>query len=316
MPYTATNNLNDLVETSPPATGTVSADLGPAELETRRTFKAVIMKEHNADGTHSSVNGAVIVAGSVPASALVAGSITSSLITAGTITGTQIAAATITGDNLVNNTITATQVADGILPVGKMLGGGVGGKLWVTQTSGGLSEVAVSGVVTMDQTGAFAFAGSGTQQAVAIFADIETTGTDGGTFTSGAWQTRKLNSTVIDSNSLFNLSANVISVSTPGLYYVKAWSVGYKCDNHQVRLYDPTNSVELAAGCAAFAAQTSPFGETRSELEFVLRLVPSATQSMRLEHQCQTTEASDGLGKNTGFGSNNVFSMVTIIKLA
>lgn len=314
MPYTATNNLNDLVETSPPATGTVASDLGPAALETRRTFKAVILKEHNADGSHASVNGNVLVAGSVPSAALAAGAVVAAAIANETITGAQIAPTTIDNTKIVAATLTTAQVATKTLLAANMASTAAG-HVWVGNGSGGMGEVAVTGAISINSAGVTTFNAALVQQAIAIFADIETSGTDGGTFTSGAWQVRKLNSTIIDSGHLFTLSANVLTLATAGTYYIRAESVAYKVDKHQIRLYDNTNTVVLADGMPATSTNAST-DQSPSTLETVLTLAAGITQTMELQHQCQTTEAADGLGKNTGFGDNNIFSRITIIKLA
>jgi hypothetical protein len=178
-----------------------------------------------------------------------------------------------------------------------------------------VSEVVMSGDGTLDKTGLFTYVGASQQKAIAIFADVETTGTDGGTFANGAWQVRKLNSTIVDSASLFNLSGNVLTLATAGSYWVTAAAVGNICGLHQIRLRDVTTSgspVTIAAGMPVDAIAE----QTTSLLEALVTLTSGQTRKFQLEHQCQTTRNSDGLGKNTGFGENNIFAKITFIKLA
>jgi len=310
--YTGTNDLNQIVTTNPPASGTVAADLGPAELETRRVMVAVIEKEHNSDGTHKSVNGAVLVAGSVPSTALAGSGLTDTQIQALGITAASLALLTVTAAQIANNTITGGKIATKTIPVGCMLGTTTG-SIWVVQAGGGLAEVAISGGATLSASGVLTIPPASSNQAIAIFADIKASGTDGGTLTSGSWQVRELNSTVIDSAMLFNLSANVLSWSRAGTYYIKAEALGHKVDLHQIRLYDNTNNVVIADGTASCAAAAGT-DQTLSTAEAVL--VITAAQTMVLQHQCGTTAAGDGCGKSTGFGDNNVMARITIIKLA
>ncbi len=314
MPYTATDDLNDLDETLPPSSGQVNTDLGPAALETRRTFKAVILKEHNPDGTHTSVNGSALTDGTVPAAKLVAASLTATQMADGAITTNKLADGAVTAVKITDATITGAKVTAKTLAAAKMLST-AGGKIWVGDGSGGMAEVSMSGAATISAAGVVTLAASVVGQAIAIFADIETSGTDGGTFTSGAWQTRALNSTVVDTGMLFNLSANVLTLATAGTYYIKAAAVGYKVDGHQIRLWDTTNNAVLADGMPTFA-DASVASQTESTLETVITLAAGVTLTMKLQHRCATTSATSGFGKNTGFGDNNVFAIITIVKLA
>lgn len=306
MAYTATNNLNDVVENTPTAAEPVS-NLGLAMLETRRTYKAVILKEHNADGTHSSVNGAVITAGSIPLSALVggtalsAGGVATANLADGAVTTAKLAALGVTGATIANKTIGPTKMV-----------GTTTAHIWVVQSDGSLAEVAVSGALTMTAAGVFSLASSVVGQAIAMFAEVEATGAQGGTFTAGAWQLRVLNSTIIDSAAIFNLASNVLTWSTAGTYYIKAESTAYTVGFHQIRLWDPTNNVVLSDGMPACATAE----QTVSSAETVINVLDGVTQKLQIQHYCQTTRATDGLGHNPGFGGNSIFSRITIIKLA
>lgn len=316
MPYTATNNLNDLVETQPVVSTEPVSNLGLAELETRRTFKAVILNQHNADGTHKTLPGSAITAASVPAGSFVAKAVHTGDINDKAVTATQIADTTITAAQIAATTITGAQVADKTLAPGK-LSSTTPARILVANSSGGYTEVAMSGAATITTAGVVSLAATSAGQAIAIFQDILATGSDGGTFTSGAWQKRVLNSTLIDSAMLFNLSSSVLTWSTPGTYYIRAEACGYGVDLHQLRLYDPINSVVLGVGTPAFALSGGSPQMTSAIIEAVITLAPSVTQKMELDHQCATTQASNGLGKSAGFTTtNNVFASITIIKLS
>lgn len=310
--YNATDNLNDLAETFPSYNVEPVSNLGPAMVETRRTFKAVILKEHNADGTHSYLDGAVLKAASVTADKFAAGAVAGASLGDGSVTTNKLADANVTTVKIADANITAAKIAAKVIGVAKLVGAATA-RLWVTQADLSVAEVTPSGDVTMTAAGVFTYVGASQQKAIAIFADVETTGTDGGTFTQGAWQVRSLNSELIDSSSLFNLSGNVITLATAGTYWILARAVGNVCGRHQIRLRDVTGTPStIIAGMPVDAIAE----QTISMLECVVTLNAGQTQKFQLEHQCQTTRAIDGFGKNTGFGENNIFSQITFIKLA
>lgn len=136
--------------------------------------------------------------------------------------------------------------------------------------------------------------------------DVKTTGTAGGTFTSGAWRTRDMNVELADTGGHSAVAANQVTLQA-GTYRVKGRAVGYKCDNHQVRIYNATDAAAIAIGTNARSAAVDDV-PTYSEAEGYFTL--AAAKAIELQHQCQTTRATDGFGLANSFGSNECYAVL------
>ena len=75
----------------------------------------------------------------------------------------------------------------------------------------------------------------------AIIGDQKSAGTEGGTFTSGAWQTRDLNTEISDPDGIISISSNQFTLAA-GTYLVNASAPAHKVNGHQIRLYNTTDS--------------------------------------------------------------------------
>lgn len=148
---------------------------------------------------------------------------------------------------------------------------------------------------------------------IAVIVDQKTSGTDGGTFTSGSWQQRNLNTEICDNGSIIaGLSSNQITLNA-GTYRVEASAPGQQCGSHQIRWYDQTNSNTIAYG----TTESSPSGsayQTRSTLTVEFTVASDSTV-FQLQHRCSSTKSGSGLGLNGGFGGAEIYSQVKIYKL-
>ena len=141
--------------------------------------------------------------------------------------------------------------------------------------------------------------------AVTFLYDEKSAGTNGGGFTSGSWQTRELN-TIFGDRGRASLVSNEFTVE-PGVYKVRIQAPAYNVGLHAIRLYDVTNSRVVEAGTSACSLNDV----TSSTLEYMLT-VGQAT-ILRVEHQCQTTNATDGFGLATGFtGTSERYTSVVV----
>lgn len=154
--------------------------------------------------------------------------------------------------------------------------------------------------------------GGGTTATLMHVREEQADGTSAGTFTSGAWRTRVLNTVVTNDIVGASLASNVITLPA-GTFEVDALAPAFRVGGHQARLYDVTNSAELLLGMTgAYSQPSSTGGFAPVRGEFTL----SATTDIRLEHACATTVASNGLGLAFGGGGLEVFSEVLIWKVA
>jgi hypothetical protein len=146
----------------------------------------------------------------------------------------------------------------------------------------------------------------------AVFIDEKASG-GGGTFTSGAWQTRDLNTSQFNDISGCSLSSNQITLAA-GTYIVNAMAPAGYVDQHQTRFFNITDSTTAIKGGNAYNAITSASVDTYSALQGGFTIASSKV--FELQHRCATTRAGTGFGTNNAFGLGEVYAIVTIAKVA
>ena len=148
-----------------------------------------------------------------------------------------------------------------------------------------------------------------------LIRDSKSTGTNGGSFNSGGWIGRVLNTITAsgDSGDDVTLSSNVVTLS-PGYYKWQSRAPGYHCDRHQTRLFDVTNNTAVAYGsCAYSPGGASNSSQSDSIIQTFLSI--SVPTTYRLEHMCMSTQANNGLGIASNFaGNTEIYSTVYIKK--
>ena len=143
----------------------------------------------------------------------------------------------------------------------------------------------------------------------AVIADQKAQGSNGGSFTSGAWRTRDLNTEITDINGIVSLSSNQFILAA-GNYLVR-WSAPADAVNtHQSRLYNVTDASVVSVGTSAYSvaggyAVTTSDGSARVSI--------AGTKFFRVEHQCTTTTAGTGFGRGGNFTTEQ-YTIVEIFK--
>ena len=183
-------------------------------------------------------------------------------------------------------------------------------EIFATQTSGGGLNV-VNGNYTFFGVKKFE-----TPQAsmnirkVAFLWDEKAANTAGGTFTSGAFQTRTLN-TKNDPYGIVSLSANQFTLSA-GTYRIKASAPAYKVDKHKAKIRNITDSSDAIQGSSEQTAAGDAV-HTRSFAENIITI--TGTKVFELQHRAETTRATDGYGQASNFGVVEVYAQLEIEKL-
>ena len=145
----------------------------------------------------------------------------------------------------------------------------------------------------------------------AIFTDEKTSGTDGGTFTSGAWRTRDLNATQYNGIGSASLSSNQISLPA-GTYLIEASAPSNRTDQHQLRLQNITDSSTTVLGQNVWCYDVN-LVSNMARVSGVFTI--AGTKTFELQHRCATTRAGDGFGLGAGWGTE-VYASITIAKVA
>lgn len=153
-----------------------------------------------------------------------------------------------------------------------------------------------------------ALQGAGSGILLGIFEDQKAQGTNGGSFNSGAWQTRGLNTEVYDRSGIFSLSGNAFTISQPGDYAI-SWSAPAAIVNqNQSRLYNVTNSSVVAYGSSMYAASNASYVLYSPGIAHVTL---SGSTTFRIEHRCETSYAAYGFGIAANFATE-VYTRVLV----
>jgi len=147
---------------------------------------------------------------------------------------------------------------------------------------------------------------------MAIFNEAQADSTDGGTFTSGSWVKRTLNTTVVNNIVGCSIASSVITLAT-GTYSVIGHAPNEKGNRHQVRLQNTTAATTIQAGSSEFCDATNGV-QNRSFINSYFTLASSS--NLEFQHRCQTTTTTSGLGVRSDFGIGSIYAVIQITKVA
>jgi hypothetical protein len=142
-----------------------------------------------------------------------------------------------------------------------------------------------------------------------ILEDQKAQNTAGGTFTSGADQTRVLNTEVYDPYGLCALSSNQFTLGA-GTWYIRWSAPAFSVGRHQSWLYNVTDTSVVARATSDNAGAS---GTTLSLGSYVFTITGS--KAFEIRHRCQVTVASNGFGVEGNFGTE-IYTHVDITKVA
>lgn len=153
---------------------------------------------------------------------------------------------------------------------------------------------------------------------IAILKDVKANNVAGGTFTSGAFQNRILN-TLEDTYGVVRNpldftgvgGTNTDFILDKGTYFVIANLTYYAGVNSNIaKLLNVTDTSDVLTGTADYGNNDS--GTSR----IIGRFTISSTKTFRFQHRCQSTQVSTGFGTPSNFGINETYSTAYILKLS
>lgn len=140
-----------------------------------------------------------------------------------------------------------------------------------------------------------------------ILQDQKASGTAGGTFTAGAWQTRTLNTTVTDTIGS-TLTSNQFTLPA-GTYYFEAICPTLNTNSSQARLQNITDATTTLLGINCVTGTTAGgFGFVNGQFTI------TGTKTFELQNRCSITRATDGFGYACGWGTE-VYAEVRVWKV-
>jgi hypothetical protein len=174
--------------------------------------------------------------------------------------------------------------------------------------------IGTSGQVLTVTGGVPAWGNAGATRSFAVFQDVKAISTAGGTFTSGAWRTRDLQTSQYNNISGASLASNQITLPA-GTYYVYATTPAYAIYRHYARLENITDSTTTLAGTIAFAAPS--FDNNTSIISGVFTI--AGAKVFEVQHRSSDTKNGDGFGTSEdnqlGGVQTNIYTTITIEKI-
>ncbi|MBE3142977.1 MAG: hypothetical protein IMZ61_03525 [Planctomycetes bacterium] len=140
--------------------------------------------------------------------------------------------------------------------------------------------------------------------------DQKAQNTGGGTFTSGAWRTRDLNTEVSDDGGHASVASNQITLAA-GTYICHIRCPAYIADRVQARLWNITDSALVLLGASVYSATVY----TQNDSIIVGKFTLAAPKVLEVQHICTTTSATLGFGVASNFGTE-IYTQVEFWKVA
>lgn len=139
--------------------------------------------------------------------------------------------------------------------------------------------------------------------------DQQAAGAHGGTFTSGAWRTRTLNTEVTDEITS-TLSSNQFTLPA-GTYWVEAEAPALDCGNHKARLQNITD------GTTALLGSSSRSGDSNTQMTSNIRgrFTIAGAKTFELQHYCTTTKVTFGFGNAVDIGVTEIYADIRVWKI-
>lgn len=145
--------------------------------------------------------------------------------------------------------------------------------------------------------------------------DQKTAGTNGGTFTSGSWQTRTINTSVTNEITGASISSNQI-VLPEGAYYIEATASGQQVGLHKAKLRNVSDSTDILIGTTEYAGVPSGDSDDPSTRSIIRgRFTLNAQKNLEIQHRCASTVNNTGFGEASNFGVVEVYTEVLIWKV-
>ena len=146
----------------------------------------------------------------------------------------------------------------------------------------------------------------------AVVTDEKSNGTDGGTFSNGAWRQRDINTEKFDPDGIVSVSSNEITL-VAGTYYIEVAAPAYGTTRHMAKIYSISSPSQDWYGENAFA-HGSHYATTHSFVR--ARIVCSGARTLGIAHRCETSRDNVGFGIACSFGNPETYTIVKIFKEA
>ena len=147
----------------------------------------------------------------------------------------------------------------------------------------------------------------------AIFHDAKADTVNGGTFTSGAFRTRDLNTSQFNNITSCSLASNQITLPA-GSYQIYGSAPVFDVNRHQARFQNITDSSTTILGMSNFTRVFSDSSTGMASIQGAFTI--TGTKVFEFQHRAESTKASNGFGVDASMGSGEIYAQITISKVA
>lgn len=128
----------------------------------------------------------------------------------------------------------------------------------------------------------------------------------GGTFTSGAWRPRDINTLVADTAGIASIDSNYI-ILPAGTWLCAISCPAFDVDLHKARLWDYSASAVVLEGTSEYCNPSSGQDQSRSIINGMFTLTEES--NLLIQHRCYTTSSGAyGFGNSTTFGDYQIYT--------
>lgn len=142
--------------------------------------------------------------------------------------------------------------------------------------------------------------------AIAIIAERQASGTNGGTFTSGARRTRTLNTEIYDPDGIVSISANQFTLQA-GRYIVEAYAPSLKVNSVKAWLYNVTDAADVEFSDTRYATAAYNSGVDNA---IWVDVTIAGAKAFEIQHRCATTQTTSGMGNAHSWGTEQYTTVV------
>ena len=150
--------------------------------------------------------------------------------------------------------------------------------------------------------------GSKTFTSYAVICDQKSLGTDAGSFTTGDWRTRDLNTEITDADGIVSISSNQFTLQA-GTYFIEASAPAYKVIRHMIKLRQTSGTpADIAFGTSVYAGSSVTLSNTSV---LATRLTITGATTYEIQHDCTETSTTYGFG----VGGDRGVEKYTVVKI-
>jgi hypothetical protein len=180
-------------------------------------------------------------------------------------------------------------------------------------TSTSIDATKLSGALPAIDGSALTGMSGGLYSSVAIIADQKATGVQSGTFTTGAWRTRTLNTEISDADGIVSIASSQFILQA-GTYTIEWSAPAFRVQEHLTRLYNATDASVEDVGTTEYAEAGTGTSQSRSFGSSVVTI--AGAKAFTIEHRSNQTSATFGFGIASDYGSDISYALVKILKHA